>query len=127
MSKHSELNPSDSMIRYTLNRKRTFSRVLVALSEEPCYTTELCARLGLKRETVNSAVLYLANVGLVYKVSNSDDEKVANFIRAKTQRFIQSLNPKLASNVIKRVKFYFITERGKEFLEHAKKSLYGDS
>ena len=128
MSDPSILSPSDDAIRYDLYRRSKLAKILVALSEEPCYIFELSGRLLISRETVGSSILYLENAGLIYGVSNrTDNQLLTNMIRAKRQRFKQRLSPKLAEHLVKRVEFYFITERGKEFLEHAKRSLYGDS
>ena len=124
----SDLDSKDSIIRYDLYRKAMVAKVLVLLSEEPCYISELTGRLLLARAMVNSAIHYLEHEGLIYGLSDDiSDERLVNFIKVKRQRFKQRLTPKLAESLNRRTKFYFVTERGKGFLDHAKKSLYGAS
>ena len=121
---NSLLLPSDDMIKRVLYRKQTISKVLIALSEEPCYVTELAGRLGLARDTVSSAIQYLSNAGLVIGIADhTNDERISSIINAKRKRFSKRLNLRLASNITKRVEFYFVTGKGKKFLEHAGRCL----
>jgi predicted transcriptional regulator len=120
---NSLLLPSDEMIKKVIYRKRTIAEVLIALSEEPCYVSELSGRLGLARDTISSSIQYLSNAGLVIGVANSKDERLSSIIRAKRKQFEKRLNLRLASNLRKRVEFYFVTEKGKKFLEHARRCL----
>lgn len=121
---NSLLLPSDEMIKRVLYRKQTISKVLIALSEEPCYISELSGRLGLARDTVSSSIQYLSNAGLVVGISDhSNDERISSIIQAKRRRFGKRLNLRLASNITKRVEFYFVTDKGKKFLEPARRCL----
>ena len=118
------LTPSEEMIKAVLYSKQTISKVLMALSEEPCYVSELSGRLGLARDTVSASIHYLLNAGLVIGIgSHSNNERITSIIRAKRKRFEKRLNLRLASNLTKRVEFYFVTGRGKKFLEHARRCL----
>ena len=92
---NSLLLPSDEMIKKVIYRKRTIAEVLIALSEEPCYVSELSGRLGLARDTISSSIQYLSNAGLVIGVANSKDERLSSIIRAKRKQFEKRLNLRL--------------------------------
>lgn len=123
---NSVLTPTETQIRYNLYRKKSLSTVLLACAEEPCYITELAARLSLNKLTVSHSVGYLENCGLIVAVSESHpEERVRTFLTVKKTQLRKRLPADLARDTAKRMNFYYITERGRGFLEHARKVIFG--
>lgn len=122
----SVLTPTEAQVRYNLYRKRGLSTVLLACSEEPCYITELASRLSLNKLTVSHSVGYLENCSLIVAVNESHaDERVRTFLKVKKMQLGKRLPTDLARDTAKRMNFYYITERGRGFLEHARKVIFG--
>lgn len=113
----SVLFPSDDRIKEILIRKPKFNQILKALSEQPCYVTELGGRLVIDIGIIRNAIYFLYENGLIIDCNyNSEDERVKQFIQNKQNKLKSKLNIRLSSNTIKRMTFYKITERGEKFI-----------
>jgi predicted transcriptional regulator len=127
----SVLSPNDSLIKDILKRRYRFAIVLLALHESPCYPSELTQKLGFNVKTINEALGYLENAGLIISpnsINSIKNDRIKVIISAKKQRLCKRLPESTQKSVLKRIKFYILTEKGKTFLDYAVdcvKEIYG--
>lgn len=118
----SVLRQQDNAIRLTFGKRLKYATVLVALSEEPCYVSELPIA-GLSKVTAIEAIKYMVRQGLVMECFQENEnlsEQDREVINKKLGEIRRKLPENLWRRTAERIIFYKIAKRGQKFLDFAK-------
>lgn len=117
-------------IKNVLKRDKNLSMIFYTLSQTPSYPDELSRALNISNEEVKNAIWFLRNNKLIQELGNNGKSRngaVREFypiILKKQKLAIKGLSQKDAYEVLKKLKFYFISRNGLVFLPDIRKRIF---
>lgn len=113
---------NDDSIRIDLKQNKNLSAILYVLSEVPSYIDELATELNISKDEVKKWIGYLKKHRLIQEldVSNCKSEEFYPLILKKLKTMTAGLSDDKRKDGLRNVKFYLISQRGREFLQDAK-------
>ena len=112
-------------------KNKSLSLIFYTLSQTPSHLNELSSALGLSENVVRNALWFLRNNKLIRelrikrKFINGAVKEFYPLILQKRKKIIKGLPQKEAKEVLRNVKFYFISGKGIYFLPYAQKKIFG--
>jgi hypothetical protein len=121
---------NDEDIKNSLLKNRNLSLIFYTLSQTPSHLAELARALNLPVKDVINNLMFLKNNKLIRKLAVNGKSKngvVKDFypiILQKQKKAIKGLSLKDGKEVLKTMNFYFISNKGLEFLSYARKLIF---
>ena len=105
-----------------LQNNKNLSTILYVLGEVPSYPDELATELNISKDEVRKLIGYLKRNKLIQELDaeSSKNQDIYPLILKKLKSITLGLSPEQEKKALKRIKFYFISQKGREFLQYAK-------
>lgn len=126
------VNSNNEKIKQILLRNRNTSLIFYTLSQTPSYIMELSTALLLPESEVKNIIWFLRNNKLIRELQtnrrlrNGAVREFYPILLKKQKNAIRGLTNKEAHEVLRNIKFYFISVKGFEFLPYAQKRIFNN-
>lgn len=107
-----------------LQNNKNLSNILHVLGEVPSYPDELATELNILKDEVRKLIVYLKKNELIQEleVDSCKNQDIYPLILKKLKSITLGLSPEQEKKVMKNIKFYFISQKGREFLQYTQNS-----